>query len=426
MLPADASYIPLVLICLVFSAFFSGMEIAFISANRLKIELDKKQGTIAAKVLAPMVKSPARFIGTMLVGNNIALVVYGIGMAALLEPLISNVTNSEAAVLVIQTIISTLVILVTAEFLPKAVFRINPNRTLNIFAFPVALFYYLLYFIVGVTIWLSDLVLKAFFKEHNSESEEPVFGRVDLDHYVRQATSQQQALEEVEHEIQIFQNALDFAQIKARECMVPRTDLVAMDIEDTVNNLRDKFIETGFSKILIYRESIDNIIGFTHCYEIFKNPDSIKSILRPISIVPEAMAASEILEMFIKKQRSVAVVVDEFGGTSGMLTIEDIVEEIFGEIKDEHDQEEETEKQLNSNEYELSARLEIDYLNEKYQLSLPENEEYETLAGLILYENESIPEPGEKITIDDWIFTIKNVADNRIELVHLRVKEPEK
>ena len=422
MLAAEPSQIITVLICLIFSGFFSGMEIAFISSNRLKIELDKKQGSITARILAPMVKEPARFIGTMLVGNNIALVVYGIFMGMLLEPLIAEwISNKEAVILLTQTIISTLIILVTAEFLPKAIFRINPNRTLNIFALPVAFFYYLLYLVVWATIWLSDALLKLFFKEEQSDTE-PVFGRVDLDHYVRQATATTEKEEDVDHEIQIFQNALDFAQIKARECMVPRIDLIAMDVEDNIDDMRDKFVETGLSKILIYRESVDNIIGFAHCYEIFKKPETIKSILRPISIVPEAMAASEILEMFIKKQRSVAVVVDEFGGTSGMLTIEDIVEEIFGEIKDEHDQEEEVQKEISPNSFEFSARLEIDYINENFNLNLPVDEEYETLAGLILFHYENIPEAGEKIDIEDWVFTIKTVSENRIDLVHLRVK----
>ncbi|MBN4061954.1 HlyC/CorC family transporter [Bacteroidales bacterium AH-315-I05] len=410
----------LIILTLVFSAFFSGMEIAFVSANKLKIELDKKQGAVSAKIISRFLQRPTRFIGAMLVGNNIALVIYGIVMAKILEPPIERyISINEIVVLSIQTIISTLVILVTAEFLPKAVFRGIPNRMLNAFSVPLFLIYYILWLPMLFITSLSEWLLKTFMKVDLSENK-MTFGRVDLDHYVSEMSSQAGQKGEVENEIQILQNALEFSNVKARECMVPRTEIVALSIESPVEELREKFIETGLSKILIYRDSVDNIIGYTHSFELFKKPKKIKNILLPVSIVPETIAASEILETFIQKQKSIAVVVDEFGGTSGMLTIEDVVEEIFGEIEDEHDVGKAIERKINETEYEFSARLEIDYLNEKYQLNLPESDQYETLAGLILQVCEDIPEEGENIKFESWVFEIKSVAENRIEFVKVK------
>ncbi|PCJ82993.1 MAG: hemolysin [Flavobacteriales bacterium] len=410
----------LIILTLVFSAFFSGMEIAFVSANKLKIELDKKQGAVSAKIISRFLQRPTRFIGAMLVGNNIALVIYGIVMAKILEPPIERyISINEIVVLSIQTIISTLVILVTAEFLPKAVFRGIPNRMLNAFSVPLFLIYYILWLPMLFITSLSEWLLKTFMKVDLSENK-MTFGRVDLDHYVSEMSSQAGQKGEVENEIQILQNALEFSNVKARECMVPRTEIVALSIESPVEELREKFIETGLSKILIYRDSVDNIIGYTHSFELFKKPKKIKNILLPVSIVPETIAASEILETFIQKQKSIAVVVDEFGGTSGMLTIEDVVEEIFGEIEDEHDVDKAIERKINETEYEFSARLEIDYLNEKYQLNLPESDQYETLAGLILQVCEDIPEEGENIKFESWVFEIKSVAENRIEFVKVK------
>ena len=410
----------IILLTLLFSAFFSGMEIAFVSANKLRIELQNKKGLLSAKILSNFVKHPSRFIGTMLVGNNIALVIYGIVMARILEPVIRIIFTSEINVFIIQTVLATLLILVTAEFIPKTLFRINPNRTLSFFAIPVWGIYYLLYPLVYVIIGISELTLKKIFKVEFSE-EKPVFGRIDLDNIIKESTSSKNRDEEEDPEIQIFRNALDFSDVKLRECMVPRTEIVALDINESIDVLKQNFVDTGLTKILIYRNDIDHIIGYTHSYELFKRPQSIKSILLPISMVPETMPAKELLKILIKQRKSVAVVVDEFGGTSGIVTIEDVMEEIFGEIMDEHDVVTLLEKQINDREYLLSGRLEIDYLNEKYDLNLPESEEYETLSGLIIYYHESIPERDELIKIKDFIFSITNVGKTRIEQVNLKI-----
>jgi CBS domain containing-hemolysin-like protein len=413
-----------VLAMLICSAFFSGMEIAFVSANKLKIELDGKQGNFLAKIIAGFLKKPSRFIGAMLVGNNIALVVYGIYMAKLLEPKIAEYVNSELLILFFQTIVSTLIILITAEFLPKTLFRINPNLVLRFFAFPLLLIYWILLIPMLLVIGISEMLIKLFFPKLSIE-DELNFGRIDLEHFIREGTENQEDQEDVNHEIQIFQNALDFSKVKARECMVPRTEVVAMDVEDSIENLRDKFVETGLSKIIIYRDNIDNVIGYTHSFELFKKPESIKSILLPIPIIAISMPANEILEVLIEQKRSVAVVVDEFGGTSGILTIEDVIEEIFGEIKDEHDKEELIETKINENEYLLSARLEVDYLNDEYSLGLPDSENYETIAGLIIDTYESIPAMNDQIDLEHFTFTVKKVFENKIDLVLLKVKEEE-
>lgn len=411
-----------ILAMLVLSAFFSGMEIAFVSANKLKIELDGKQGDFFAQIIARFLKKPSRFIGAMLVGNNIALVVYGIYMGKLLEPKIASYTDSDFLILLMQTLISTIIILITAEFLPKTLFRINPNLVLRFFAFPLLLIYWLLLLPMLLIIGLSEMLIKLFSPNLNMD-DELNFGRVDLEHFIREGTENSDEDEEVEHEIQIFQNALDFSKVKARECMVPRTEVVAMDIEDSIENLQAKFVETGLSKIIIYRDNIDNVIGYTHSFELFKNPDSIKSILLPIPIIANSMPANEILENLLKQKRSIAVVVDEFGGTSGILTIEDVIEEIFGEIEDEHDKEELIENRINEREFLFSARLEVDYLNQEYNLNLPENDNYETLAGLIIDYHESIPTMNEVIDMEDFVFTVKKVFENKIDLIHLRQKE---
>ena len=414
----DSTSLIIISISLVFSAFFSGIEIAFISANRLKLELDKKQGIIPARLIAHVSKKPSEFIGAMLVGNNIALVVYGIFMAILLEPFINQWINSAWGVLMIQTIVSTLLVLIAAEFLPKTVFIINPNKTLMFFAVPVAVFFYLIWPVMFVTIRLSELFLKLVLKVEISK-EKPAFGKVDLDNYLKEATSSIDEEQEIENEVQIFQNALEFESIKIRECMVPRTDIVALDSESSVNELLQTFIETGYSKILIYKESIDNIIGYTHSYEIFKNPKKIMNILLPITIIPESMSAHDVLKSFTKEKKGVAVIVDEFGGTSGMVTLEDIVEEIFGEIEDEHDKEEFLENQISETEFHFHARLEIDYLNEKYKLKLPDSENYETLAGLVLNVAEHIPAEGEVIKLEALEIKVIRVAENKIEEVQI-------
>jgi putative hemolysin len=407
-----------VLVAILFSAFFSGMEIAFISANRLKIELEKKQGDFSAKILSRFIQKPASFIGAMLIGNNIALVVYSMAMAMLLEPFIEVYTSSEGVVLLVQTLISTLIVLFFAEFLPKALLRINPNFALKFAAVPLKVIYLFLYPLTYITTLLSNGILKLFRVDISQSNL--AFTKIDLEHFVLDIQERQEKGEDIEHEIQIFKNALDFTDVKARECMIHRTEIVAMDIEDSIDELKEKFIETELSKILIYRGSIDNIIGYVHSLELFKKPDSIKSILLPVSIVPESMPASEILKQFINQRRSMAVVVDEFGGTSGVITTEDIIEEIFGEIDDEHDVEELIEQQVDEDTFLFSAKTEIDYINDKYKLNLPESEEYETLGGLIFYKHESIPEKDDVITIGNYRFRIEEVSNNKIELVRVQ------
>ena len=411
------------LLAMFFSAMFSGMEIAFVSANKLKIELDSKQGKISAKILSFFLKKSSKFISTMLLGNNFAIVIYSMLMAQLLEPKISLITQSHGLVLLLQTIISTIFILFFAEFLPKALFIINPNKVLTIAAIPLRIIYIVLYPFTVVTVWISNGILKLF-KIDVSESD-LAFSKIDLEHFVMDIQERHEEGEDIDAEIQIFKKALDFSDVKVRECMIPRTEIVALEIDDDLFVLKDKFIETGLSKILIYRESIDNIIGYVHSKELFKSPDKIKSILLPVAIVPEAMSAQDLLDESIKNNRSIAVVVDEFGGTSGILTVEDIIEEIFGEIEDEHDKEYLLEEQINTNEFLVSARLEIDYLNDKYQLDLPESEDYETIAGLIISTHESIPEKGDIIKLNQFVFTIQEVDNNKIEVLKIKRIEVE-
>ena len=403
-----------IFIFLLLSAFFSGMEIAFVSANKLKVELDKQSGMRYSRFLEGVLQSPAKFIATMLVGNNIALVVYGVMMAKLLEPTIEQYTQSSFLVLLIQTIISTLVILVTAEFLPKAFFRINPNQFLKVFAIPLFFFYYLLWPIVRITIFMSKIGLRLIGAP--LEEEDAVFRKVDLEEYLKSSSKDEQD----DVEVQMLQNALDFSSVKVRECMVPRTEIVAVALSQSIDDLAMIFVKTKLSKVLVYEENIDHIIGYAHSIEMFKNPSSIRSILLPIPIVPETMLANELMETFTKERKAVAVVVDEFGGTSGMITIEDVMEEIFGEIEDEHDEEQLTEEILSSGELRLSARLEVDYLNEKYNLDLPESEAYETLGGLLVENFESIPNQGAEITIGNYTFTTEQVSETRIEKVLLK------
>ena len=413
---------------LVLSAFFSGMEIAFVSSNRLKIELDKKLGLYPARVYSYFHKNQSKFISTLLLGNNVALVVYGIFMANLLEGPIFNslqfipsTSLISILVLLIQTIVSTAVILVFAEFLPKILFRINPNRKLDFFVIPVLIICGPLFLVVWGIFELISYVLRLF--SVTFEESEYAFGRVDLDHYVKEAASSSSEETELDNELQIFQNALDFSSIKARECMVPRNEIVAHEFNDSIEALNKTFTETGYSKILIFKESIDNVIGYVHSFELFKHPTAIKSILRPVSIIPETTTADKVLKTLIEQKRNVALVVDEYGGTSGMLTLEDIVEEIFGDIEDEHDKEDLIELDLGQGAHHFSARLEIDYLIEEYNLNLKVSEEYETLAGLIIAANEDIPTVGDIINLDQYTAEIIKVSGNKIEEVIIRPSE---
>jgi len=412
-----------ILITILFSAFFSGMEIAFITANKLRLELDKKQNVVFSKLITLYTQHPAQFIATMLIGNNISLVIYGIAFAKLLQPFF-NQYLPESLVLLVQTFISTIIILATAEFLPKMFFRINPNGLLKVFTVPISFFYFLFYPITRITMGISKIVLKVLLNEDiKNVDEKVVFSRVDLDYFVNQSdsTSGSQNTVEIDNEVKLFRNALDFSKVKLREIMVPRTEIAVLDINATVEELRQKFIETGYSRILFYEENMDNIVGYIHHSVIFTNPDSITSNLSKVLIVPETMPASKLLSKFIQQRLSIAIVVDEFGGTSGMVTSEDILEEIFGEIEDEHDKVYLIKKQVAPNEYVLSGRVELDELNEKFNLDFPENENYETLAGYILFNYESIPKINTIINIGQYRFKILKATNTKIELVHLNI-----
>ncbi len=414
----------IIILTMIASAFFSGLEIAFITSNKLRIELESKQGNLSARILSHFSKYPSRYLGTMLLGNNIALVIFGIYMDEELNPFVGQYISSKILILLISTFLSTMLILIVAEYLPKNFFRINPNKTLSLFVFPLTIIYGILYPMVLLTISLSEFVLKRIFHV-KIENENAAFTMIDLDNYLRESTASIEKKEEKDHEIQIFQNALDFSSVKARECMVPRTEIIAMDVNEPAEILKNKFIQTRLSKILIYAGNIDNIIGYVYSKELFNKPESVRSILLPVSIVPESMAASEVLTIFIQQHKSIAVVVDEFGGTSGILTMEDIIEEIFGEIEDEHDKEEMIEKQVNNNEFIFSARLETDYINDKYHLNLPIVSNFETLGGLIMHYHESIPRLNEEIHIENFLFIITAVSRTRIEQVNLKIQKQE-
>ncbi|MCC7453943.1 MAG: HlyC/CorC family transporter [Crocinitomix sp.] len=410
-----------ILIMLAFSAFFSGMEIAFVSANRLKIELDKNRGHLSGKILAYFVKKTGNFIAIMLLGNNVALVVYGIYMAIYLEPMLFFAKEYQFLMLFLQTIISTIIVVVTAEFLPKAIFRINPNGILNLFVFPLFIVYWVLYLPATIIIGISNLILKIV--KADVKNTEHVFTKVDLDHYVRDLSDRIEEDAHMDNEIQILNNALEFSKLKARDCLIPRTEIVACSIEEDIKILKEKFIESGLSRILIYRNTIDNIIGYVHAYELFNKPDFIKNVMIPIGVVPESILAKDLLAQFSETKKNIVVVVDEYGGTAGIITVEDIIEEIFGEIQDEHDREDEIEEQLDESTYLFSGRTEIDYLNENYGLAIEESEEYETLAGLMITNLEEIPVAQESFETDKLIFTAVEVAESRIKLIKIEVKQ---
>jgi CBS domain containing-hemolysin-like protein len=417
-------YVTLILVSILFSAFFSGMEIAFVTANKLRIEIDRKQEKFLSGIVSFFTKKPARFIATMLVGNNIALVIYGIAFAMLLEEPIRNLVGniSNAAVLLIQTIISTLIILITAEFLPKALFRLNPNNSIRLLSVPTLIFYILLFPVTMLTIWISNFTMRHLLRIRPDQGTgEPVFSKVDLDHFLTMVQPEQETGSEEIEDLKIFKNALEFSGLKVRDCMIPRTEVIAMEEESSVEDLAGRFVDSGLSRILIYSGTIDNVIGYVNSKDLFRKPARIKTHLKPIEIVPETLPVNKLLTSFIKDGKSIALVVDEFGGTSGMITTEDIIEEIFGEIEDEHDTSDLVEKQLDENSYLLSGRLEIDYLNEKYFLSIPESEEYDTLAGFIIYHYESIPEKNTTVMLDNFLITITNVSSNRIEEVELKL-----
>ncbi len=411
-----------IIVMILFSAFFSGMEIAFVSANKMRMELNKKNDTISSSILSIFSNKPGNFIATMLVGNNIALVIYGIAFANLLDPFLYSLAIHDGLVLLIQTVLSTLIILITAEFLPKTLFRINPNGALAFFAIPLMIFYVIFFPVTMFTMWVSQLLLKHLLKESKEQNSQTVFSRIDLDHFVNEQDRELNLSErKLDNEIKLFRNALDFSKVKLRETMVPRTEIVALEIGSSISELKHKFIETGHSRILFYEDNIDNIIGYVHQAVLFRNPESLQEHMNKVLIVPESMPASKLLSKFIQQSYSIAIVVDEFGGTSGMVTIEDILEEIFGEIEDEHDTNDIVNKKISETEYVFSARVELDYLVDKYKLNFPQDEAYETLAGFILFHHESIPNVGSKIRIRNYQFTIQEASGSRIELVKMTI-----
>ena len=406
------------------------MEIAYVSSNKIHIEIEKKQNDLIAKVLTKLTEKPSKFIATMLVGNNLALVVYAYYMGGLLQTWVEGadfgypwLTNFFVEFsLLTQTLISTLVVLITAEFLPKVFFQIYANSLLKVFAVPAYLFYVAFSLISSFIIWISDKVLKKFFKTEGDEVR-LAFTKVELGNYITEQIESVETNEELDSEIQIFQNALEFSEVKSREVMIPRTEIVAVEKGESLDALNAMFTETGLSKILIFQDSIDDIVGYVHSFELFKKPQSITDVLRPVIFVPETMLVKDVLNVLIKKRKSIAVVIDEYGGTSGMMTVEDIVEELFGEIEDEHDSVVLIEEEVAEGVYKFSARLEVDYINETYKLELPEDENYETLGGLIVNHTEGIPEENDVVDIEGYQFHIIQTSNTKIELVQVRVVE---
>ncbi|WP_159022572.1 hemolysin family protein [Formosa sp. L2A11] len=428
------SAIIIIVVSLILSAFFSGMEIAYVSSNKIHIEIEKKQKGFLAKILTKLTKKPSKFIATMLIGNNIALVIYGLFMGDLLVDCFRDIlsTSNSAFVnyllndlsLLTQTVLSTLVILITAEFLPKVFFQIYANSLIKFFAVPAYFFYWLFSLISDFVLWVSNFVLRRFFKTEGDQVQ-LAFTKVELGNYISEQMESIAENDDIDSEIQIFQNALEFSEVKAREVMVPRTEIIAVEIQEPTKNLNALIIESGCSKILVYKETVDDILGYVHSFELFKKPKSIKSIILPVELVPETMLIKDVLSVLIKKRKSIAVVLDEYGGTSGIMTVEDIIEELFGEIEDEHDTMDLIEQKIDDDNYTFSARIEVDYLNENYKLDIPESENYETLGGFIVNHTEEIPEQDEVVVINDFEFTILEVSNTKIDLVGLTIVNPD-
>lgn len=417
--------ISIIILCLILSAFFSGMEIAFISSNKIYLEIEKKQDSFISKILTKLTEKPSKFIAAMLIGNNIALVVYGFFMGDLLMEWIQslNYPFSDFFILFAQTVLSTLIVLITAEFFPKVFFQIYSNILIKFFAVPAYLFYLLFYSVSSFIIWVSDFVLKRFFRTEGDQIQ-LYFSKVELGNYITEQMSTVEDHEEVDSEIQIFQNALEFSGVKARDIMTPRTEIVAVDLFDSVTELKELFVETGYSKILVYENSLDEIVGYVHSFDLFKKPKNIKSVVILVEFVPETIYIKDVMDLLIKKRKSVAVVLDEYGGTSGIITVEDIVEELFGEIEDEHDSDEELiEKELEENVYLFSTRFDVEYLNQTYKLQIPESDSYGTLGGFIVDFTKEIPQKGAVITIGSYHFVIEEATNKKIELVKMTVKE---
>ena len=413
--------IVIIFITLLFSAFFSGMEIAFVSSNKLRFEIDKKQKGFPAIFLDIFYRKPQEFISTMLVGNNIALVVYGLEMAKLLKTPLLFISSNDLFITVSLTLISTLIVIFTGEFIPKTIFRINPNLWLNIFAIPLAIIHIILYPISKFSSVLSLLFLRMTGVKTDKNTEQKALSRVDLDYWIQESINNNPDDEEMENEVKIFQKALDFSSVRLRDCIVPRTEVVAVDETASLDVLKEKFIESGYSKIPVYRKDIDRIIGYIHSLELFKKPADWTHCINEIAIVPETMAANKLLSLFIQQKKNIAVVVDEFGGTAGIVTLEDIMEEIFGEIEDEHDCNDYVARQLGEHEFILSGRLEIDTVNRLFNLNFPETEDYVTIAGFILHHHQDFPKLNENISFKNYQIKILKVSNNKIDLINLKI-----
>ena len=413
----------IVILSLLASGMFSGMEIAFMSTNRLQLELDLKKRKFSAKIINKFFKNQSQFIGCLLLCNNIANVVYGIAIARILEPFITSilpeVITNDFTVLLCQTILSTLLVLITGEFLPKIIFGINPNKTMDIFALPAMILFIILYPIILIYIGISELIIKYILRVEISHSDYKL-NTVDLNDYIKEYANPDDDNEDIQQGIELFQNAIEFHTVKLRECMVPRPEIQAIDIKDGIDEARRLFEETKHSKLLVYDNNIDNIIGYIHINDILTKISDIKHKIRPIEFFPETYSAQELLKHLSKKKQSIAVVVDEFGGTSGIISIEDLIEEIFGEIEDEYDVEDSVEETINEDDYIFSARLEIDYLNKNYKFNFPESDDYETLAGYIIHYHESIPQINEEIVIGNYIFKIIKATDTKLEEVEIK------
>jgi CBS domain containing-hemolysin-like protein len=413
----------ILLIALVFSAFFSGMKVAFISANKMGLEVDKQKGTVISNLLSIFSSNSEQYIATMMVGFTVSLVIYGLAFVKIVEQKLSPIIISDLIFIILQAIVATLLFLITAEFLPKTLFKINANSILKAFAVPVILFYIIFFPIANFYMKFSKAIIRLIFKKKVfPENDKYVFSLVDLDHFLNNSFNQEGTENnDEETEIKLFKNALDFSKVKVRDCMIPRAELEAIDINSSIDELKQRFIETGFSKILVYGENIDNIIGYVHSSQLFKTPPLIKTVINSISFVPEAMMANKLLGIFTQKHKSIAIVVDEFGGISGMITIEDVLEEIFGEIEDEHDTDDLVVKKIKEHEWILSARNEINLLNTKYHFNLPQDDEYETIAGLLLQHYENIPKINSLITIQNYEFRVLKASKTRIELVLMKI-----
>ena len=417
------SIIIYLLITMAFSAFFSGMEIAFVSVDKLRFEMDRKGG-VSSRILSLFFRNPNDFISTMLVGNNIALVIYGILMAQIIgDNLLAGGITNDFVMVLIQTVISTLIILVTGEFLPKTLFKINPNLVLNVCALPLFICYIILYPISKFSSGVSYLFLRLFGMKVNKEASAKAFGKVDLDYFVQSSIDNAESEETLDTEVKIFQNALDFSTVKIRDCIVPRTEVVAVALDTSLEELKNRFVESGISKIIVYDGNIDNVVGYIHSSEMFRNPKDWRDHVKEVPIVPETMAAHKLMKLFMQQKKTIAVVVDEFGGTSGIVSLEELVEEIVGDIEDEHDNTSYICKQIGEHEYVLSARLEIEKVNETFDLDLPESDDYLTVGGLILNQYQSFPKLHELVSVGKYQFKIIKVTATKIELVRLKVME---